>query len=280
METLNYIDPTQPCFRDCNVLITGAGRGIGEYLAAQFSTRGANVLLNDIVEARIHSVADKLRAQGFHPTTLPADICDLSQVEKMFEKIHHLCGGLDIFINSAGFAKRLPLLEVTEEYWDQILAVNLKGPFFCLQSAARQMIDRGWGRMILIGSIGGHAAQKNLTAYGAAKAAIALLAKSAAVELAPYNITVNVVAPGAVSGPWNDQFFQDPEYFARWVKTVPAGRMAANEDVSRAVLFFASKGAGYITGQTLFIDGGKLAYVPSADAYERVVANPREVEEA
>ena len=245
------------------MLITGAGRGIGPYLAERFCRMGANVFVNDLHAQRANQVMNDLRSQGFRSTALPADIADVLQIRRMFSEILDRCGGVDVFVNSAGFAIRTPLLEVTEEYWDQMLGVNLKGPFFCLQSAAQQMIARGGGRIVLLGSIGSHAAQRNLAAYGAAKAGLSLLAKSAAVDLAPHHVTVNVVAPGAVVGPWNDQFFSDPDYLARWEKTVPAGRMATNEDVSQAVLFFASPAAGYITGQTLFVDGGKLAYLPS-----------------
>ncbi len=255
-------------FRGRNVLITGAGRGIGQHLAQQFCRLGATVFVNDFHDSRATEVVDELQSFGFHPVAMPADITDVRQVQRLFGDIHNQCGGLDIFVNSAGFAQRVPLLEVTEEYWDQMQNVNLKGPFFCLQAAASQMMARGGGRIVLLGSIGGQSAQRNLAAYGAAKAGLSMLAKSAAVDLAPHGITVNVAAPGAVEGPWNDQFFSDPLYRARWEQTVPARRMATNEDVAAAVLFFASMGAGYITGQTLFVDGGKLAYLPSVPSTE------------
>lgn len=254
--------------RGRNVLVTGAGRGIGQHLTEQFCRTGAAVFVNDFHASRANGVVQELQTHGFHPVAMPADIADVLQVQRMFGEILDRYGGVDIFINSAGFAQRVPLLEVTEEYWDQMQNVNLKGPFFCLQAAARQMIARGGGRIVLLGSVGGQSAQRNLAAYGAAKAGLSMLAKSAAVDLAPHRITVNVVAPGAVEGPWNEQFFSDPLYRAHWEQTVPAGRMATNEDVAAAVLFFASPEAGYITGQTLFVDGGKLAYLPSVQSAE------------
>jgi gluconate 5-dehydrogenase len=247
----------------CNILVTGAGRGIGRYLTEQLARLGGMVFVNDYHHSRASEVAELLQSQGLHARAMSADIADVPQVKRMFGEIHEQCGGVDIFVNSAGFAQRVPLLDATEVYWDQMQDVNLKGPFFCLQAAAKQMLARHGGRIILLGSVGGQSAQKNLAAYGAAKAGLSMLAKSAAVDLAPHGITVNVVAPGAVEGPWNDQFFSDPEFRSRWEKTVPAGRMATNEDVAVAVLFFASPAAGYITGQTLYVDGGKLAYLPS-----------------
>ncbi|HXK59077.1 MAG TPA: SDR family oxidoreductase [Acidobacteriota bacterium] len=253
-------------FKGRVVLITGAGRGIGEGLARRFAEAGALVVMNDIIDGRVHEAACRLREIGLPVTPLVADITRPESARDLVHRCVELCGRLDVFVSSAGFSERKSLLEIDEAYWDRIQGVNLKGPFFCLQAAARAMIERGeGGRIVFLTSIGAYAAQMHLAAYSAAKAGLNLLTKAAAVELAPYQITVNAVGPGAVEGPWNEQFFQDPDYRRRWMATAPLRRLATNDDIAGAVLFLASAGAGYITGQILYVEGGKLAYVPNAD---------------
>ncbi len=253
-------------FRDKVVLITGAGQGIGAGLAENFGKAGASVLACDVVAERVQETAAKLQEQGLRVESSVADITRLDQVEKLFDRCLEQFGRLDILISSAGFSERRPLLEIDEPYWDQIQGVNLKGPFFCLQRAAREMISQGeGGRIILLTSIGAYAAQMHLTAYCAAKSGLVLVTKAAAVELAGHGITVNAVGPGAVEGPWNDKFFRDPEYSRRWKATAPMRRMATNQDITGAVFYLASPDSSYVTGQVLYVDGGKLAYVPSVD---------------
>jgi NAD(P)-dependent dehydrogenase (short-subunit alcohol dehydrogenase family) len=252
-------------FRGQVVLITGAGRGIGAALAEKFAQAGAAVVVNDIIRERAHEVADRLRASGLTASAVVADITRTDEVRALFEECRRLNGSLDVFVSSAGFAERRPLLEVDEPYWEQIQGIHLKGPFFCIQQAARQMIERGGGRILLLSSIGGHAAQMHLAAYSAAKGGVTLLTKAAALELAPHGITVNAVGPGAVEGPWNRPFFEDPEYKKIWLATAPMRRMATNDDIAAAVMFLTSREAAYITGQVLYVDGGKLAYVPGVD---------------
>lgn len=252
-------------FRDRVVLITGAGQGIGAGLADHFARAGAVVVVNDLVADRAEHVAAEIRGRGYTVTAVVADVTNVAEVHGLFSKLAREHGRLDVLVQSAGYAHRRPITDVDEPYWDQMLGVNLKGPFFCLQSAAQLMSTNGYGRIINITSVGGYAAQLHLSAYGAAKAGLSLLTKAAAVELASQGITVNAVGPGAVEGPWNRQFFDDSEYRKRWQATVPMRRMATNDDVAAAVLFLASEEAGYITGQVLYVDGGKLAYVPSVD---------------
>ena len=251
-------------FRGRVVLITGAGRGIGENLAERFAQAGATVVVNDIVAERANGVAERLGRAGLRAAPAAADIARVDQVREMFEAAQREHGPVDVFVSSAGFAERRPLLEADEAYWDQTQGVHLKGPFFCIQQAARQMIGRG-GRVVLLTSIGGYAAQMHLAAYASAKGGVTLLTKAAALELAPHGITVNAVGPGAVEGPWNRQFFEDPEYTRIWMATAPMRRLAVNDDIAAAVLFLASQEAAYITGQVLYVDGGKLTYVPGVD---------------
>ena len=252
-------------FQDQVVLITGAGQGIGEGLTQRFGQSGATVVACDCVSDRVDSIETSLRAENLNVTAATADITSLDQIQLLFDRIRSEFRRLDVLVNCAGFNRRIPLAETDEALWDQTQNVNLKGPYFCTQAAARIMSENGGGRVVNMSSIGGHAAQMNLSAYSSAKGGVALMTKSAALELAPLGITVNAVGPGAVEGPWNSQFFEDQEYRRKWMATAPARRMATNDDVAAAVLFLASKDAGYITGQILYVDGGKLSYVPGVD---------------
>jgi NAD(P)-dependent dehydrogenase (short-subunit alcohol dehydrogenase family) len=262
-------------FQDQVVLITGAGRGIGEGLAERFAQAGATVVVNDVVAERASGVADRLTQAGHHATAVVADVTKTAQVRAMFDECTRRHGPVSVFISSAGFAERRPLFEVDEDYWDRMQGVHLKGPFFCIQRAAEQMTQLGGGRIVLLTSIGGYAAQMHLAGYAAAKGGLNLLTKGAALELAPHKITVNAVGPGAVEGPWNEQFFADPEYRRLWLATAPLGRAASNDDVAAAVMFLASREAGYITGQVLYVDGGKLAYVPGVHMLSGLVERKR-----
>lgn len=251
------------------VAIVGAGRGIGAGLAQRFAEAGATVLIIDLNLERAEETANRLIQAGLDAQAFGANIAKPDEVQRLFSMCLKQYGRLDVLVNSAGFAERRPMLDVDEPFWDTMLDVNLKGPFFCLQAAARIMIEQGSGRVINLGSVGGYAAQMDLLAYNAAKGGIVLLSKAAALELAPHGITVNTVAPGGVEGPWNDNFFDDEQYNQRWRATVPMRRMATNDDVAAVVLFLASVESKYITGQTIYVDGGKLSYVPGVEILNR-----------
>ena len=256
-------------FADRVVAIVGAGRGIGEGLAECFARAGATVLVIDLKLERAQSVANQLRDMGLSAFAFEADVRKPEVVERLFSSCAVEYGRIDILVNSAGFAERRPMAEIDEDYWDTMVDVNLKGPFFCLQAAAQVMVSHSYGRIINLGSVGGYAAQKDLMVYNAAKGGITLLTKAAALELGHHGITVNSVAPGGVEGPWNENFFSDSDYRRRWNATVPVGRMATNMDVAAAVLFLASEESQYVTGQTLYVDGGKLSYVPGVDILDQ-----------
>lgn len=252
-------------FQDQVVLIVGAGQGIGEGLTRRFAEAGAAVVACDCIAERSNAIEESLKSDGLNVSGFTADITRLDQIESLFSRVRAEFSRLDILINSAGFNRRVPFRETDEMLWDHTQNVNLKGPYFCIRAAARLMTEAGGGRVVNLSSIGGYAAQMNLSAYSSAKGGVALMTKSTALELAPHGITVNAVGPGAVEGPWNSQFFADPEYRRRWKATAPLRRIATNDDIAAAVMFLASKEAGYITGQILYVDGGKLSYVPGVD---------------
>lgn len=254
-------------FRDQVVLIIGAGRGIGEGLTRRFAQAGAEVVACDSMSERADALEAALKDEGLHVTAVTADITQVDEIEVLFARLRADFGRLDVLVNSAGFNRRMSVAKTDESLWDQTQDVNLKGPFFCCKAASRLMGESGGGRIVNLSSIGGFAAQWHLAAYSAAKGGLTLLTKALALELAPLGITVNAVGPGAVEGPWNDQFFSDPEYRRRWMATSPIKRLATNDDVAAAVMFFASRDASYITGQVLYVDGGKLSYVPSVGVF-------------
>ncbi|MGE0375352.1 MAG: SDR family NAD(P)-dependent oxidoreductase [Planctomycetaceae bacterium] len=250
-------------FRDQVVLIVGAGRGIGEGLTRRFAQAGAEVVACDCVSERTDSLEAALKDDGLHVTGVTADITRVGEIDALFAHLRADFGRLDVLVNSAGFNRRQPIAKTDEALWDRTQDVNLKGPYFCTKAAAKSPGDGGGGRVVNLSSVGGYAAQMHLSAYSSAKGGLTLMTKALALELAPLGITVNAVGPGAVEGPWNEQFFSDPEYRRRWMVTSPIKRMATNDDIAAAVMFFASKEASYITGQVLYVDGGKLTYVPS-----------------
>lgn len=261
-------------FQDQVVLIIGAGQGIGEGLTRRFAEAGAAVVACDCVAERAHAVAESLSSEGLNVSGFTADITRLDQIDSLFEHVRAEFRRLHVLVNSAGFNRRVPLSATDETLWDQTQNVNLKGPYFCTKAAAPLMAEAAGGRIVNLSSIGGYAAQMNLSAYSSAKGGVSLMTKSTALELAPLGITVNAVGPGAVEGPWNSQFFEDPEYRRKWMATAPLRRMATNDDIAAAVMFLASKEAAYVTGQVLYVDGGKLAYVPGVDVLSAALESP------
>lgn len=261
-------------FREQVVLIVGAGRGIGAGLVERFAQAGADVIACDAVSERVDALEAALVDEGLHVNALTADITVVAEIEALFAQLRADYGRLDVLVNCAGFNRRVPVAQTDEALWNQTQDVNLKGPYFCAKAAAKIMGERGCGRIVNISSVGGYAAQMHLSAYSAAKGGLTLMTKAMALEFAPLGVTVNAVGPGAVEGPWNDQFFSDPEYRRRWMATSPIKRLGTNDDVAAAVMYFASPDAGYVTGQVLYVDGGKLTYVPSvsvlSEAFDEV----------
>lgn len=246
-------------------LVTGASRGLGKRIAIELARCGANVAVNcarSVEQAR--RVIGEIKKLNRKAILVQTNIVFVSEIEKMVSTVYSEFGRIDILVNNAAIAIRKPIFKITQEFWDETLHVNLRGTFFCSQKVALKMKNSGGGRIINIGSVGGHAGQKYLSAYNASKGGLNLLTKEMAYELAPYNITVNSVAPGGIMGEKNEHLFSNKKYFQEWCKSVPLGRPATEEEVARVVIFFASEDAKYITGQVLYVDGGKTSYIPSS----------------
>jgi NAD(P)-dependent dehydrogenase (short-subunit alcohol dehydrogenase family) len=239
--------------KDRVAIVTGGGSGIGEATALRFVDEGAKVAIADVVMEGANKVAEVAKEKGGEVLVHQANICKKEEVDGMVAATLDQFGKVDILINNAGINKDAMTKKMTEEQWDQVLDVNLKGTFLCSQSAARPMMEQNYGRIINTASIGalGNMGQAN---YTASKAGVMGLTKTLALELARYNITVNCISPGATKTP---MLATMPEDIAeRFIKKIPLRRFAEPEELANAHLFLASEEAGYITGQVIFVDGG------------------------
>jgi 3-oxoacyl-[acyl-carrier protein] reductase len=243
-------------------VITGASRGIGKEIALEFARSGcSHIAINYFGDpaATAEATAAEVRSLGAEVLLIEADIRARAQVEKMFAQVVARFGKLDILVNNAGVQTWGPFLDVTEEQWDLVVDTNLKGCFLCTQAAARHMKERG-GAVVNLGSGCNKLAFPRLVAYTASKGGIEMLTKEAAAELGPYGIRVNCIAPGAIESERTRQ--EDPDYAGTWSKLTPLGRVGTFADLAPTVVFLASKGASFISGQTIGIDGGLFAQAP------------------
>jgi len=234
-------------------LITGAGSGIGEATARRFAAEGATVVVNDVDVERARPVVAELQRGGVRALAVAADVTRRHDVEVMVAHVVEEFGRLDILVNNAGINRDAMSHKMTEEQWDQVIGVNLKGTFLCAQAALVRMRERGWGRVINTSSIGslGNIGQAN---YSASKAGVIGLTKTLALEYAKFGITVNCVAPGPVLTPMLQGV---PEAIREKITAgVPLGRIGDPADIAGVHAFLASDDASYITGQVIFVDGG------------------------
>lgn len=242
-------------------IITGAGQGIGLEIARQLAKQGASVLLNDLEESLAGEAAKMIQEEKGICVPFAGDASDVGFIQSMVDKAVALFGKLDIAIANAGITLFGDFLEYEPDDFNQVMKVNLGGSFFLAQAASRQMIQQGMGgRILLMSSVTGHQAHKNLAAYGMSKAALEMLARTLVVELSPYRITVNAVAPGATI---TERTAHDPDYDKTWSRITPIGKPATTKDIANAALFLVSPNAGHITGQSLVIDGGWTSVSPS-----------------
>jgi NAD(P)-dependent dehydrogenase (short-subunit alcohol dehydrogenase family) len=195
---------------------------------------------------------------GGRVTLVRADIGSPAQVQGLMARAARALGRIDVLINNAAVVHRAPFLEYPLPEWDRSFAVNLRGAFLCAQAAARVMVERGTrGRIINMSSVGGMLAHEHLCAYDSAKAGIQMLTRGIALELAPFGITANCIAPGAIEVDRNRAEFVGAATVRGWKKIIPLGHWGRPEDIAQAVVFLCSDDAGFITGQTLVIDGGQ-----------------------
>ncbi|MFN7919638.1 MAG: SDR family NAD(P)-dependent oxidoreductase [Bryobacteraceae bacterium] len=235
-------------------LVTGASKGVGKGIALELARQGCDVIVNYNSDAAgAEQVAREIQAMGRRAEIMQANVGVAEDVTTMFEEASEWAPRLDILVNNAGVQTWKKLLDLEEHEWDRVIDTNLKGCFLCTQQAARRMQTHG-GAVINIGSGCNKIAFPNLVDYTASKGGIEQFTKVAACELGRYGIRVNCVAPGAVE--IERTKLEAGDYAGTWAKVTPLGRVGVPADVAQAVVFFASPMASFITGQTLWVDGG------------------------
>ncbi len=243
------------------VIVTGAGQGIGFEICRQLALLGASVMLNDIDESLTLSSVEKIRKEGGNCIGISGDAGDIVFIHKMVEHTIQNFGKLSVVIANGGITLYADFFEYTPEAFNKVMQVNLAGSFFLAQAAAKHMKEQMTGGSILfMSSAVGHQAHKNLAAYSMTKAGLEMLAKNLVIELSPYNININAIAPGATL---TERTQDDKEYEKTWSRITPIGRPATTLDVANAALFLVSPAARHITGQSLIIDGGWTSVSPS-----------------
>ena len=239
-------------FQDKIVLITGSSSGIGKETAFRFATEGATVI--------VHGPEDNKDLADSHKRVVeksPDSIklaCELSNsnaIRNMFDEIKKQFGRIDVLVNNAATQNSTPFLEMEEDNWDRIIAVNLKAPFLCSQLAAKMMLKQGGGKIINIGSVHEYQTKRNYIHYSTSKGGLVMLTKNMALELAEHNIQVNQVAPGAIA-----TALTDPDRQAQFLTAVPANRVGIPSEIASMVCYLASEEAAYITGVSFTVDGG------------------------
>jgi len=239
-------------------LVTGAAKGVGRGIALELAREGCNVAVNDFSDSTgADATVAEIRGLGRQSFAILADVGASSEVDRMFVTVLEQFPRLDILVNNAGIQTWQSLLDLEERDWDRVIATNLKGCFLCTQRAARHMKAAGGGRIVNIGSGSNKVAFPKLVDYTASRGGVEMFTKVSAVELGPYQIAVNCVAPGAIETERTQTEVQD--FAGTWAKLTPLGRVGTPLDVGRAVVFFASESSAFVTGQTLWVDGGLFA---------------------
>jgi glucose 1-dehydrogenase len=250
-------------FNNKTAIVTGAGQGIGFEICRQLAAAGATVILNDIDEALANEAALKIRSENGKCIACAGNSSDKNFINSMIRLAVDTTGQLDIAIANSGITLFGDFLTYPEESLTKVLNVNIAGTFLLAQAAVNQMKKQGHGGSLLFtSSVTGHQAHKDLAAYGMSKAAIEMLAKNLVLEISPYKISVNTIAPGATL---TERTLDDPNYMSVWSRITPMGRPAYTTDIASAALFLVSEQARHITGQSLIIDGGWTVISPSPE---------------
>jgi NAD(P)-dependent dehydrogenase (short-subunit alcohol dehydrogenase family) len=239
-------------------IVTGAGRGIGAAMAKGLAEAGADVTVADIDYEAALDTAEVIEQMGRKALPVQVDVGDAVSVKNMVDATVEKFGTVDILVNNAGIQRRDPCIEMSEEDWDAVIRVNLKGVFLCSREVGKILVQKGSGKVINIASLLASVAQPNRGPYTASKGAVAQFTKVLALEWAPYNINVNAIAPGYVATELNTKLLEDKQVYDELTSRIPMGRWCEPEELTGAVVFLASNASSYMTGQLVNIDGGYL----------------------
>ena len=245
---------------DQKAVVTGSSMGIGRGIALALAHAGANVVVTSRTAERAEPVAAEIRQMGREALALALEVTSLDSIDAMVEATLERFGRIDILVNNAGINIPEEALEVTEEHWDCVLDTNLKGLFFCSQRVGRVMITQGRGKIINVASQMGLVGGKLRAAYCSSKGGVVQLTKVLAIEWSRHGVNVNAVAPTFIRTPLTEPMFEDEEFYQEVLSKIPLGRIGEVEDVVGAVVFLASPAADLITGHTLLVDGGWVAW--------------------
>lgn len=237
-------------------LVTGARQGIGKTIALSFAREGSTVIVNDVDLSEANAVAAEIDKLGGRALAIKADVSRSQEVKHMVKEAIRSFGKIDVLVNNAGIQTERAFLRLSKKEWQRVLDVNLKGVFLCSQAVAREMIKQGGGKIINISSIHQFRPRSNIAHYAASKGGVMMLSKVMALELARYKINVNCLAPGAIETTMNQAVLDSRELKDKMSSQIPWGRMGTTEDVAKAALFLASADAEYITGSTIYVEGG------------------------
>lgn len=261
-------DPLKP-LRNQKALVTGASSGIGEACAVALGAAGADIVVNYHSKSEeAERVVTLVRKSGSKAIAIRANVSREDDVQRMFAEMIEHFGTIDILVNNAGLQRDASFDEMTLDQWNAVIATNLTGQFLCAREAVREFIRRGVvpeissaaGKIICMSSVHEVIPWAGHVNYAASKGGVMMLMKSMAQELAPKKIRVNSIAPGAIKTAINREKWEDPHGKAAMLNLIPAGRIGLPDDVARAALWLASDGSDYVTGTTLFVDGGMTLY--------------------
>jgi len=239
-------------------IVTGSGRGIGRAIALGFADAGAAVVLAARTQPEIEEVATAIRDRGGQAIAVPTDLTVMAQLETLVQTTVDTYGRVDILVNNAARSFLRSLLELREDGWDKVFNTNVKAVWLLSRLVAKQMITQQGGRIINITTVGAEKAELGMAAYGCSKAALKMLTRCMAREWAPFGILVNAVGPTLTRTEFSRPLWSNPQLAEHVSAGIPLGRIAEPEDIVGAVLFLASDAANYITGHSIYVDGGTL----------------------
>ena len=244
--------------KDRVAVVTGAAQGNGEAIAAAFAREGARIVIADISEERAAQTAQTFLDAGLRAQSMRVNVTKSAEINSLLQWTVKEFGRVDILVNNAGVIGRYDFLEITEEEWDRVMDINLKGTFLCGQAFARQMAKQSSGVILNIASVNAYSLNPTTVHYCTSKGGVCTLTKGMALALAKAGVRVNAIGPGPVYTDLSKDRLDDPQALAATVAHIPMGRVAQPADLTGAAVFLASDEAAYVTGITLFVDGGWL----------------------